>query len=198
MGVISVFSTKGGVGKSLITLNLAHWIKPQLLIDSDVGSGLSDLAGLGESHKPTLVKTLTQAKAVLKGDGVVLADCGGFDSDVNRFILAMSSIVLVPSGVTPSDQFGLLATSKVLSAISKTTGHVVHGHIVINDVNSRQSDFSVIEEIVEAAGNLSIIRPVIPHAAAINTASLKGEAVMSGEVAARFKTLAANVREMVS
>ncbi|MEV3839002.1 ParA family protein [Aeromonas caviae] len=198
MGVIAVFSTKGGVGKSLITLNLAHWIKPQQLIDSDVGSGLSDLAGLGASHKPTLVKTLAQAKAALKGDGIALADCGGFDSDVNRYILAMSNIILVPSGVSPSDQFGLLATSKVLAAISKATGHNVRGQIVINDVNPRQSDFSVIEEIVSATGNLSIIRPIIPHAAAINAASLKGEAVMSGEIAARFKALAANVQRMVS
>ncbi|MNG02862.1 hypothetical protein D3C84_859080 [compost metagenome] len=109
----------------------------------------------------------------------------------------MSDVILVPSGVTPSDQFGLLATSKVLTAISKATGREVRGHIVINDVNPRQSDFGVIEEIIEATGNLSIIKPVIPHAAAINTASLKGEAVASGEVAARFSTLAANILVMV-
>ncbi len=197
MGIVSVFSTKGGVGKSLITLNLAHWINPALLLDSDVGSGLSDLAGLGDRFAPTLVKTLAQAKAALKGAGLTLADCGGFDSDVNRYLLASSNVILVPSGVTPSDQFGLLATSKVLAEISKATGRNVRGHIVVNDVNPRQSDFSVIEEIVQASGNLTIIKPVIPHAAAINAASLKGEAVASGEIAARFKTLAANVLELV-
>lgn len=197
MGIVSVFSTKGGVGKSLNALNLAHWLNPALLIDSDVGSGLSDLAGLGDRFKPVLVRTLAQAKAALKGSGLILADCGGFDSDVNRYILAMSDVVLVPSGVTPSDQFGLLATSKVLASISKTTGRDVHGHIVINDVNPRQSDFSVLQDIVEATGNLSIIKPVIPHAAAINNASLKGDAVTSGEIAAKFSALASNVLALV-
>lgn len=197
MGLISIFSTKGGVGKSLVTLNLAHWLKPVQLLDSDTRSGLFELAGLGDRFAPVRVKTPTQAKGLLKVAGLTLADLGGFDNDVNRFLIAMSDVVLIPSGVTPSDQFGLIATSEVLGEISKATGRPVRGHIVINDVNPRQSDFSVLDEIVEATGNLIIIKPIIPHAAAINAASLKGEAVSSGEVAARFNTLAANVLAMV-
>ena len=198
MGIISVFSTKGGVGKSLIALNLAHWLQPKHLIDSDVGSGLSDLTGLGTRFKPVLVRTLAQAKAATKDDGLTLADCGGFDSDVNRYVLAISDVILIPSGLTPSDQFGLLSTSKVLASISQATGSNMRGHIIVNDVHPRQSDFSVLHDIVDATDNLSIIKPIIPHATVINNASLKGDAVTSGEIAAKFCALATSIKALLS
>ena len=198
MGIVSVFSTKGGVGKSLIALNLAHWLQPKYLIDSDVGSGLSDLTSLGTRFRPVLVRTRGQVEAATKDDGLTLADCGGFDSDVNRYVLAISDVILIPSGVTPSDQFGLLSTSKVLASISQATGNKMRGHIVINDVHPRQSDFSVLHDIVDARDNLSIIKPIIPHATVINNASLKGSAGTSGEIAAKFCALATSIKALLS
>ncbi|MCX9038804.1 ParA family protein [Citrobacter portucalensis] len=194
MGMVSVFSTKGGVGKTLTALNLAWWLQPAVIADTDVSQGLADLAGLGEQFSVTRIQDLQQVRAVLDNvKGLALVDCGGFDSDINRYVLALSDVILIPTSMTPPEQLGLMATSRVLAAISQATGKKLQGHVVINNVHPRVCDFSVIDELAAAAGNLSVMKPVIPRSASIPAASYSGAHVGGGEVASRYQVLAKNI-----
>lgn len=47
MSVICVANSKGGTGKTTVSLNLIHHLNPDFIIDLDIHKGLSDLNRLG-------------------------------------------------------------------------------------------------------------------------------------------------------
>lgn len=114
--IISVASTKGGVGKSTIAVNLAVEAsregKKVLLVDSDVQGSA---AGFRYARAKDDIQAMSIVTPTLHRDlnafssfDVVVIDCGGRDTGVFRSALLAADIVIIP--VLPS-QYDIWATA---------------------------------------------------------------------------------------
>jgi chromosome partitioning protein len=121
--IISVLNTKGGVGKSTISLNLAIMRatsgKEVLLVDGDrqatIMQAIAQRASLGASAAASVaVAHLTEGpllraqvlQARTKYDDIVI-DAGGRDSTALRAALMVSDIVLMPFQPRSFDVWGI-------------------------------------------------------------------------------------------
>jgi chromosome partitioning protein len=117
--IISVASTKGGVGKSTIAVNLAVEAsrdgKRALLVDSDVqGSsvGFRSARSKDDIQAMSIVTpTLHRDLASFSSFDVVVIDCGGRDTSVFRSALLAADVVVIP--VLPSQYDIWAATDNV-------------------------------------------------------------------------------------
>lgn len=50
MSVICIANSKGGTGKTSVSLNLIHHLQPELIIDADIHKGISNLLSLGDNN----------------------------------------------------------------------------------------------------------------------------------------------------
>ena len=87
MSVICIANSKGGTGKTSVSLNLIHHLQPELIIDADIHKGISNLLSLGDNNIE--IRHATSKQQIIqwtKTDKVVQIDCGGFDSDIEHFV----------------------------------------------------------------------------------------------------------------
>jgi chromosome partitioning protein len=85
---IAIAHQKGGVGKSTLAANLAVYLDAAA-IDLDYQQSVSlfsqsrEEAGL-KPIKIVKIKNRLELDKALIGNGLIVIDCGGFDSDINR------------------------------------------------------------------------------------------------------------------
>ena len=139
--IFAVANTKGGVGKSTLTVNLAILAASQghrvLLVDADhQGSSLQFLNARDDSlpaftgiqiSQPIIHKQLPELAAHYEH---VFIDVGGRDAPVFRSALVAANTILIP--MVPS-VFDAWAAEDVFSIIDElTTGRVVDARVVLN------------------------------------------------------------------
>lgn len=162
--VITIGSTKGGVGKTTIALNLAvesalAGVKT-LLVDADVqGSSLSfrstrekdDIQAMAITT-PTLHKDLKEFEKVY---GLILIDAGGRESAVFRSAIVACDVLLIP--VLPS-QLDIWATNDTIRLLQEArTYKDIPAYFVVNQVTNTKIAREAIEAMqgfTEDAGTL--------------------------------------------
>lgn len=188
---IVIANSKGGSGKTTISLNLIQHLKPSYIIDADAHLGISNLMRLTET--PTAVKVPKSKKDIvtwMKADKGLLVDCGGFDSDLTRAAIGEADVIITPTNDDPTEQFALMKFNDVLKVISKQKGKEVKAQVLLNRVHPSRREFNAIENLIDSLSNVELLPIVIPHSALIPKAAFRGEGVQSGNVAARFSSLA--------
>ncbi|EHI9242834.1 ParA family protein [Vibrio vulnificus] len=196
MPVICVANSKGGTGKTTVSLNLIHHLKPDFIIDLDIHKGLSDLNRLGGS----LDIYRTQEKDELLGwleddEKLIFVDTGGFDSTLNRVALSQSDFILTPTSDDPSDQLRLLDFDKTMAAVSEMVNEHLTAHALLNRVHHSRRSFDDFDELVGGLKHLARMPNVIPQSAALPKAAFKGLPVKSGTIAADFANLAKEIKK---
>ena len=129
--IVTIGGIKGGVGKSLIAVNLtvirALAGKRVLLIDGDeqgtAGDWTDHRIGLGISTPWTSVRlrggaVRTQALKMAGDYDDVIIDCGGRDTDSLRAALTVSNVLVVPF---QPKSFDIWTASKVAQIDRKST-----------------------------------------------------------------------------
>lgn len=187
MSTLCIANSKGGTGKTSISLNLIHHIKPDLIIDADIHKGISNLLSLGDNSIE--VRHATNKQQIIewvKTDKTVLIDCGGFDSDITRYAISQADFIVTPTSDDPTDQFGLVEFNKVMKAVSKMVDEKLNAHILLNRVHHSRGDFSDFNDLLSGLEHLELMPFTIPQSAQIPKAAFKGSGVKSGAVAAKF------------
>lgn len=196
MPVICVANSKGGTGKTTVSLNLIHHLKPDFIIDLDMHKGLSDLNRLGghldihrTQDKDELLKWLDNE------DKLIFVDTGGFDSTLNRFALSQSDFILTPTSDDPSDQLRLLDFDKTMAAVSEMVNEHLTAYALLNRVHHSRRSFEDFDHLIAGLKHMVKMPNVIPQSAALPRAAFKGRAVQSGTVAADFSNLAKEIKK---
>lgn len=125
--IINVAHTKGGVGKTTISTNLAVDLEADLL-DLDLQNSSILFSKLGNKRKINFIqgKSLTKPQldklvALYKSDKdkMLVVDSGGYDSDIVRYMIANSDIVITPMAPSQVELFGLKNFDKIVKKIEE-------------------------------------------------------------------------------
>ena len=163
MQTIAIAHSKGGVGKSLLTLNLAPLFENVLIIDLDTQNSSTNInAARKERH---MVKTATNKDQFFslldqyENTHDILIDCGGVDSDMNRLAISNSDIVITP---LKDNSFEILAFIRFLEVI-KNIQRVseVKAYALINNAHSQTKDFSRLEYMTRENDSITLLKTII-------------------------------------
>jgi len=156
--IYSIAHSKGGCGKSLLSLNLAPLINDLILIDLDTQNSITEInKARKKKHK---IKTATTEKEFFNildkyEDNNIVIDCGGIDSDINRLAIANSDILIIP---VKDNSFEILAFKRFLKVINKILekNQELKIFVLLNNVHFSTKDFSRLEAIIEKQKNQNL------------------------------------------
>ena len=205
--IVTVASTKGGVGKSTIACNLAvEGIKAGervLLVDADVQS--SSLAFRAERPKDDIqaisitTPTLHRDLASFQGFDLVVIDVGGRDTGVFRSALLAADKVIIP--VLPS-QYDIWAAGDSIAIIKEAKvykdfkAYFLFNQVIANTKVSTEA-MEALQEIIGEDG-LMLLKTQLFSRVAYKTSISKGLGVAEYEpnskAAAEMKSLFKEIR----
>ncbi len=130
MEVVTLYSTKGGCGKTTLAAHLAveaerQGAGPVAVIDADPQASLARWWNSREVETPAFIQTtladMPTHLTALRQAGVklVLIDTPGADVSYSRGILRLSDLVIIPSRPSPLDLGTLSATVEAVSGEGK-------------------------------------------------------------------------------
>lgn len=201
--IITIAHNKGGVGKSTLALNIAEGIKPDLIIDQDTHTSLAIINKLRPEGRQFHVEhSLTKSKLIehLKrsDDGaVILIDCGGFDSDVNRIAIAAADLLIVPANDDISELIGLQSFDRVLGDIAKNTGSKINAKVLMNRTHPGRSNFTEVNRFLESASNFSRMNSIIARRKHYPDAMAKGMGVL-GMVGSSYSDAGLEMKRLIA
>lgn len=207
--IIAIAHNKGGVGKTTNTLNLAEALKPSFLIDQDVHRPLTAINNLRDEKKRFIVKSFeTKADLIdtLKKSetDLVLADCGGFDSELNRIMIAASDLVIVPANDDLTELIGLQQFDGILSQISEQMEKDIQAKVLFCRTQPGRRNFADVEEFLNHAKHLSRLESVLPRRKTFPSALAKGFGVLGlpntkySDAAMEVKSLINEIKELMN
>lgn len=196
MSVIYIANSKGGAGKTSVSLNLIHHLQPDLIIDADIHRGISNLLSLG--NNTIEIRHATSKQQIIewtKTDKVVLIDCGGFDSDITRYAISQSDYTVTTTTDDPTDQFALVEFNKIMKAVSQMVNEPLTAYIVLNRVHHSRTDFKDLDKLLMDLEHLERLPINIAQSALIPKSAFKGEAVKNGSIAKKFEKLKKHINK---
>ena len=159
--VFAVANQKGGVGKTMITLNLAGAYAHDdpsarvLVVDADSQNTSMRSSGVGEEPYPFVV---TNMAAAGKGLGreigrmaqdydLVLVDCPpSVDNPNTENVLQVANFVLIPMDASPSDAW---STQGMIQLVRRVIGpDPKRCGIVFNKVNTKRASYRDVSEVI--------------------------------------------------
>lgn len=178
--------SKGGVGKSTLTINLAQMLGSDIL-DLDLQHSCifwnrsRQLAGM-DALKILTAKDAAEVKNILNeyaaNERLLLVDCGGFDSELNRIALSRANFILTPVSPSQVELYGLQNFTKILRQASELLGRKVVGNVVINNADARsKSAIEGVKDFVNTVDCLHLLDSTIHTRSDFKTAFAGGVSV---------------------
>lgn len=152
---IVVAHTKGGVGKSTISWNIATALNSTQnieVVDLDFQRTLTYINQYRE--EPLQVKnfdTKEQFKRFLsaKGDqGITIIDVGGFDSEINRMAMIVADIIITPVSDANTELLGLKRFEKILKEMSEVVGEEITVNVLLNNINPQKKNLDELKAYI--------------------------------------------------
>jgi len=161
--IISIAHSKGGCGKSLLTLNLAPLFKNLVLIDLDTQNSISQINQFREKKfKISQAKKQEELFNILdeNEDKNIIIDCGGIDSDINRLAVVNSDILIVP---VKDNSFEILAFKRYIKVIEKLVAKNPDLKVLalLNNVHAQSKDFERLKKLVDEFDFITLAKSII-------------------------------------
>jgi chromosome partitioning protein len=188
--IVTIGGIKGGVGKSLIAVNLtvirALAGKRVLFIDGDEqgtsGDWTDHRIGLGISTPWTSIRlkgsaVRTEARKMANDYDDIIIDCGGRDTDSLRAALTISDVLVVPF---QPKSFDIWTASSVAVMVdeARSINANLKAYAFINCGGPRGSDNRDAQEIIKQTEGLDLLPIVIGLRKAFSNATAEGLGVV--------------------
>lgn len=188
--IITVGGIKGGVGKSMVSVNLAVMRsslgKKVLLVDADdqkTSSNWSDLrTSLGIKTPFTTIRLSSKSvqtevlKLATNYDDIII-DCGGRDTQSLRAALMVSDKFIVPFQPRSFDIWTLSDVDELIAA-AKSFNQKLTANAFINCAKPRGSDNDAAKSILAEAASLTLLPVTLGQRNAFSNATAKGLGIM--------------------
>lgn len=199
MAVVVVANAKGGVGKSTSAYNLQAKLNPRVLVDADIHGGISVINSFRDVPLTNVVNVKSEAELikVLEADtqdSITLIDCGGFDDDITGLAIANSDMLIVPSNDNVLEEIQLIRMSNRIQEISAQVNRPIQGHVLLNRVHPRRSNFKAFDGMIEQLHNLVRMPITIPSDKNFDDYMRKGSAVSAGTLPVRYHHLSEYIK----
>lgn len=203
--MIAIAGSKGGVGKSTSTINIAHHLNkmgiPTDIADIDQTMNLYKLSiQLGLEVNIRHVNNDTQLAEVFnkgtKYDHITLIDCAGNDSDLNRIAIANADFVFTPCSVSAFEQGGIGKFNEELIDMSNDSKKYVMAYAFIAKVHHAKRNFDDFSNAVSVLSNIKLMDDcIIPWSPKLDDAvwDTNDGAAHKGSPAERYKKLTESI-----
>lgn len=217
--VVTIFTPKGGVGKTTIALHLG-WMLSQkgsvAFVDADERAMLKDTVARGPENFPNISCYHFEATGTEEGDeeaireviddashkrDAVIVDCGGYMSMASFVAASVSDLVLIPITPDMKDLQQALDSYQKLELVSRRMldDGVIQKPLVvravINNANTQTNAFAIVRAALQGAG-IEMMECSIPTYTAIRDASFENTVVFKSRPTSTAATFMARfVRE---
>jgi len=206
--IISIAHTKGGVGKSTISWNLATQLYKKYnieIIDLDFQKTLTYTNEFREAPFKVLnfsnLDELTNHIKKDKNNKISIIDVGGFDSDINRMSIIMSDIVITPVSDSGTELLGLMRFEKVLDEMSRAIDEEITTTVLINDINPKKTKLDDLINYIKDNKHFNLFNTVLRTRADYGKALDRGLGVQEydpkSKAAKEFKSFSKEVKNMI-
>lgn len=199
--VITVFTTKGGVGKTTSVIHIADSLRERgasvALIDADERAMLTETVMSSPESMPYPVFFLenpsgvegdeTSAQVIGEmvdrieeakdGHDYVLIDCGGYNSQASYAAAAVADLTIIPANTGRLDLVQTEEVYKKIHEISQRMGVTPLVRVVVTRVNTGTNLFAGFVGALKAK-NINYLKTPLPTYAAVQEASFVGQSVM--------------------
>lgn len=183
--IIVISHTKGGVGKSTISFNLATALNSKYNIDVIDLDFQKTLTYLNEYRKePLVVKNFDnddEFKKYITKDSdqrISIIDVGGFDSTRNRIAMVMADLIITPVSDSSTELLGLMKFEKILKEMSEIAGEDIPVKILLNNINPQKKDLEDLKKFIAKTPLFSLLKSTTPTRAAYDKALGKGLGIL--------------------
>ena len=162
--IIVVAHTKGGVGKSTISWNIAIALKDRYnieLVDLDFQQTLTYINQY-RSSKIIIRSFINQNdfKRYIGEDNknkISIIDVGGFDSDMNRISLIVADMIITPLSDSQTEILGLMRFEQILEEL----GDSIKVDILLNNINPQKKKLDDLKEYIRGKNNLELFDTIL-------------------------------------
>lgn len=201
--IVTVASSKGGVGKSVITTilsgNLAALGYRVAVIDADPNASYSQWHGLYEgppidcSCEVRHEEVVDRAQALATSHDVVLIDTAGFGNTTAAFAAGTADLVLVPVMPDRASAVEAMRTARQVKAFGKASQRQIPFRIVRTRWNPR----GLVERAIEAdLSDMPMIKQHLSDLSEFGKLTLSGKVPVTGRVGDQAKALIAELKAL--
>ena len=201
--IVTVASSKGGVGKSVVTTilsgNLAALGYRVAVIDADPNASYSQWYGLYEGPPIDCSREVRHEEIVDRAQGlatsydVVLIDTAGFGNTTAAFAAGTADLVLVPVMPDRASAVEAMRTARQVQAFGKASRRQIPFRIVRTRWNQR----GLVERAVEAdLSDMPMTKQHLSDLSEFGKLTLSGRVPVTGKVGDQAKKLIAEMKTL--
>lgn len=165
----TILNPKGGVGKSTLAINLAHFFTLQtqdtLLLDTDPQQSVYLWHKCCNNAKLQVkfANDTCAINAILKQHRFIIADTSGSDRGINAFLLENSNVCIIPINV---GAFNIIVINSIIDYLQNImqVNKKLKAYMIINRANSnpRIKQIETLKEIIaDKKSNITLLNSVL-------------------------------------
>lgn len=186
--IISIFSQKGGTGKTTVAINLYDAYKKKgaknvVLVDADPQGSVLDLVNNLSKLKVKAVSANDVEELDALGD-LVIVDCPPYiREEVKNKILPQSDMIIIPCRPSAADVMSLIDTIRIIEEDVKPKNPDLKAQILMTQMLPNNTYYNQIVKQIRGYG-LKLFRTQIGNRIAYNRALMKGSIYDEGNAKA--------------